>query len=146
MLKGQNFLVRIAGEIPAAATNCSLDTEVKTKQVSDFKFMEGSYDQHTPESYGWNLSTDHMVMSVEDLKKIVTMQQDHLSAEAEKETIPVDLIEAVLDPETKKPKAKEGGLQYSGAGIITKLSQQFENKTEVKVSISILGSGKLTVR
>lgn len=141
LLQGKNFMVMIDGKIPAAGTDCTLDTDVKTKEATPYKMSEGEFDDYTPESYGWSLSTENLVIATTDLTTLYTLQKSQVT-NAAKAKIPVKLVE-VEKGEDGAPKAKTGGLTCAGDGIITKLSTKFTNKEEVKLSINIQGCGDI---
>lgn len=146
-MKGKDFMVKMGEVIYGYATDCSLNINTDTTEVSTTRYKRktagGSWKEFESDVNSWDGASNHVVSTnFDDYQAIVSKQ---LAGEP----VDIEFLE-VIDTDsgakgaTGSLQAKPSGFKYSGKAIITAIALTSPVDGDITFSVNFQGTGALT--
>lgn len=131
-IKGQNFRLFVSGAVVPEATSCSITITGNTESSST-KDTVGSWEQNTVVSTSWSAQVDSYDAELDDITALANTFKA-----AQPVTVGWDQTSGALNG-----VAQEASFARTGSAILTDLSFQFNDRTNVTVTSQYQGTGAL---
>jgi predicted secreted protein len=150
MLKGKNLMISIGGVIYGYATDCSLNVNTDTSEVTTTKYKHktsnGKWKEYDTDVNSWSGDSSYvMTESQEDYLALLNAQIAGTAVAIEFEPVKEATTEGKDAGSTGTLSAETAGVKMSGTGIITAIEASAPVDGEATYKVSLQGTGTLAI-